>query len=121
MADVAIVEAVRIGGVEQRRAGIERRANDGHPILVVPIGGGRQPHTAESDHSSGGWCVGLLHELLHGGDELASPVQSFIQSVVLPAKCLPRGARFPAVDRSILRRIIRDALKIRTDIALGHA
>jgi hypothetical protein len=119
MPRVTLVEAVRVGRVEQHGAGIERRMDDRNTPLVIPIGGGRQSHAAESDHSSGG-SVRLLHELLHVGDELGTPVEIFVQSRVLPAKCVPRCPRFPAVDRPILRRLMRDALDIRSEIAMSE-
>ena len=49
VSDVAIVEAVRIGGVEQRDAGIERGVQDLDRAIVITIGIGRQPHAADRD------------------------------------------------------------------------
>ena len=50
---VVRIEAVRIGGVEERHAGIQCRVKDAHGSRVVAVRRGRQPHTAHANHATG--------------------------------------------------------------------
>ena len=52
MSDVALVEAVRIGGVEERDTGVERGMEDLDRAIVVSIGIGRQAHATDRDRAS---------------------------------------------------------------------
>jgi hypothetical protein len=51
MSDVAFVVAVRVGGVQQPCARVQRRLNDGHGPVVIALGGGGKAHASETDHA----------------------------------------------------------------------
>src|SRR5215475_3977477 len=50
VADVGVIVTVRVGGVDQSCARVERGVDYRDGSSLVPILGGRQPHAAESDH-----------------------------------------------------------------------
>ena len=49
--EIALVVAVRVGGIEQRRARVERRVDDGDAARVIAVQGGRQAHAPEADRA----------------------------------------------------------------------
>ena len=63
MADLVRPEAVRVGGVDERHAGVEGGVDGGHGLRLVGPALDRQGHGAEADRADGG--VGEA-SLLHG-------------------------------------------------------
>ena len=59
--DIAVVVTVGIGGIDERDAGLECRVEDRRRGGGIPIGGGREPHAAETGEGgrkdlSSCWC-----------------------------------------------------------------
>src|SRR5262249_13025009 len=60
MPGIVLVAAVRVGGVDEYDAGVERRVQHLHGAALVAVALGREAHTAEADPRTG--RVGRPHD-----------------------------------------------------------